>query len=186
MYSQQAMTHTHNIVIMLYLCKQTTNLSKYINPQQIVSRTVYSTPKVFYSCTASPPPFFSPSSGSSTHEKPFLISHTFEKCQKCFMRLVWAQLVQSDVRAGLIKAEGRGARGVQRGGAACRGAAARLGGWNLNQLLLPFRCRKCNRCLFSLRNQIAGVKSVIKERDRPSSSYVTAHEITEGTICRNT
>lgn len=71
---------------------------------------------MLYSCTASPPPIFSPSPPvreSSTHEQPFLISHTFEKCQKCFMRLVSAQLVQSDVRTGLIKATGRGAKGSE-------------------------------------------------------------------------
>lgn len=48
-----------------------------------------------------PPP--QPVRESSTHEWPFLISHTFEKCQKCFMRLVSAQLVQSD--AGAVRTD---------------------------------------------------------------------------------
>lgn len=65
---------------------------------------------------------------SPTNEKPFLIRHTFEKCQKCFKRLVWAQLVQSDVHTGLIKAVSRELR-VQRGGAACHGATIWFSRW---------------------------------------------------------
>lgn len=125
-----------NIYIKLYWREQATNLSKYINHRQIICRTVCSTPKVLYSCAASPPsPFLPPSPPvreSSTHEQPFLIRHTFKKCQKCFMCLVSAQLVQSDVHTGPIKAEGRELR-VQRGGAACHGAAIWFSGWTLNQ-----------------------------------------------------
>lgn len=86
------------------------------------------------------PPFFStspPVREASTHEQPFLISHTFEKCQKCFMRLVSVRPAQSDIHTGPIKAhEGpEGRRCVPQGHCAVQGtqpgpasAASRVAG----------------------------------------------------------
>lgn len=159
-----------NIFIKLYWREQPINLWKYINHRQIICRTVCSTPNVLYICTTSPSPLFLPAvRESSTHEQPFLISHTFEKCQKCqkcFMRLVSAQLVQSDARTGLIKAMAQGAKGSEgrRCVTACHGATICFRAWTLSQYLLPSMfprivCGRRHWCL-SLRNQMTELKSV--------------------------
>lgn len=115
-----------------------------------------------YSITSPFSPSSPPVRESSTHEQPFLISHTFEKCQKCFMWLVSAQLVQSDVRKGLIKAAGRGAKGFWGDPLRALGPLFGLEDETSTSFCYPSdACVECATDVFflSLKNQIAELPS---------------------------